>query len=186
MHARMQELRSDHGGVKTVCSYALKTLTTIYMSVACPESCGILFDIPCPRACYEGCQCDSEYMQRGNGCIKAEKCCCFYHGYYYDIGEISGAEGCSEQCNYSTPHATMSCEPASCPEGQRCTLNNTWGCARTAEKDQICENGETCVVQSQPQESQCWVLGGSHIYTFDEKAFDFARKLYLHTDAYIG
>ncbi|KAM6995326.1 IgGFc-binding protein [Tautogolabrus adspersus] len=98
---------------------------------ACPESCGILSDIPCPWACDEGCQCDSGYMQSGNGCIKAEECGCFYHGQYYEIGERSWAEGCSEHCHCSAT-ATMCCEPASCPEGESCTLNNTWGCARKA------------------------------------------------------
>ncbi|XP_039661219.1 alpha-tectorin-like [Perca fluviatilis] len=96
---------------------------------ACPESCGILSDIPCPWACYDGCQCESGYMQSGNGCVKAEQCGCFYLGHYYEIGELSWDEGCSERCNCSAT-ATMRCDPASCPEGESCTLNNTWGCAR--------------------------------------------------------
>ncbi|XP_059194717.1 IgGFc-binding protein-like isoform X2 [Centropristis striata] len=137
---------------------------------ACPESCGILSDIPCPWACYEGCQCESGYMQSGNGCVKTEKCGCFYLGHYYEIGEISWAEGCSERCNCSST-ATMCCEPASCPEGENCTLNNTWGCAR--RDDKICVNGESCGVQSRPQQRQCWVLGGAHFYTFDGKVFEF-------------
>lgn len=37
----------------------------------------------------------------------------------------------------------------------------------------ICENGETCGVQSQPRQTQCWVLGGAHFYTFDGKVFEF-------------
>ncbi|XP_041649020.1 IgGFc-binding protein isoform X2 [Cheilinus undulatus] len=139
---------------------------------ACPESCGILSDIPCPWACYEGCQCDSGYMQSGNGCIKAEECGCFYHGQYYEIGEILWAEGCSEHCHCSAT-ATMCCEPAWCPEGENCTLNNTWGCARKADEDKTCKNGETCEVQKQPLQAQCWVLGGSHFYTFDGKTFEF-------------
>lgn len=32
--------------------------------------------------------------------------------------------------------------------------------------------GKTCV-QSQPQQTQCWVLGGAHFYTFDGKVFEF-------------
>ncbi|XP_030248331.1 IgGFc-binding protein-like isoform X5 [Sparus aurata] len=140
---------------------------------ACPESCGILSDIPCPWACYEGCQCDSGYMQSGNGCVKAEQCGCFYHGHYYEIGEISWAEGCSERCNCSAT-ATMCCKPASCPEGEGCTFNDTWGCARKTPNDsKICEHGETCGVQSQPRQSQCLVLGGAHFYTFDGKVFEF-------------
>ncbi|KAM9352917.1 IgGFc-binding protein-like [Symphorus nematophorus] len=110
---------------------------------ACPKSCGILSDIPCPWACYEGCQCDSGYMQSGNGCVKAEKCGCFYHGHYYKIGEISWAEGCSECCNCSAT-ATMCCEPASCPEGQSCTLNNTWGCARKAMSCPLNSHYQSC------------------------------------------
>ncbi|XP_051261445.1 IgGFc-binding protein-like isoform X2 [Dicentrarchus labrax] len=137
---------------------------------ACPESCGTLSDIPCPWGCYEGCQCDSGYMQSGNGCTKAEKCGCFYHGHYYEIGEVSWAEGCSERCNCSAT-ATMCCEPASCPEGESCTLNDTWGCARRADNSKTCENGETC--GAQPQQTQCWVLGGAHFYTFDGKVFEF-------------
>ena len=38
--------------------------------------------------------------------------------------------------------------------------------------DKICENGETCGVQT-PRQTQCWVLGGAHFYTFDEKVFEF-------------
>ncbi|XP_071325188.1 IgGFc-binding protein [Trachinotus anak] len=138
---------------------------------ACPESCGILSDIHCPWPCYEGCQCDSGYMQSGNGCVKAEQCGCFYHGHYHEIGERLWAEGCSEQCSCSAT-ATMCCKPASCPEGESCALNNTWGCVREAN-DKICEKGETCGNQSQPQQTQCWVLGGAHFYTFDGKAFEF-------------
>lgn len=51
---------------------------------ACPESCGSSYNVPCPWACYEGCQCDPGYMQSGNGCVKAEKCGCLYHGHYYE------------------------------------------------------------------------------------------------------
>uniref|UniRef100_A0A3Q3EKG2 VWFD domain-containing protein n=1 Tax=Labrus bergylta TaxID=56723 RepID=A0A3Q3EKG2_9LABR len=120
---------------------------------ACPQSCVTLSDFPCPWACYEGCQCDSGYMQSGNGCIKAEECGCFFHGQYYEIGERLWAEGCSEHCHCSAT-ATMFCEPASCPEGESCTLNNTWGC-------------------SQPVQTQCLVLGGAHYYTFDGKMFEF-------------
>ncbi|XP_074538742.1 IgGFc-binding protein [Halichoeres trimaculatus] len=140
---------------------------------ACPESCGILSDIPCPWACYEGCRCDSGYMQSGNGCIKADECGCFYHGHYYEIGEISWAEGCSERCNCSAT-ATMCCEPASCPAGESCTLNNTWACARRGtDVNRICKNGETCIVQNQPPQNQCWVLGGAHFYTFDGKVYEY-------------
>ncbi|TDH12002.1 hypothetical protein EPR50_G00066210 [Perca flavescens] len=118
---------------------------------------------------YEGCQCESGYMRSGNGCVKAEQCGCFYLGHYYEIGELSWDEGCSERCNCSAT-ATMRCDPASCPEGETCTLNNTWGCAR---EDKICENGVNCGVQSQPLQTQCWVLGGAHFYTFDGKVFEF-------------
>lgn len=52
---------------------------------ACPESCGILSDIPCPWGCYEGCQCEPGYMESGNGCVKAEKCGCLYLGHYYEV-----------------------------------------------------------------------------------------------------
>ncbi|CAB1416794.1 unnamed protein product [Pleuronectes platessa] len=70
-------------------------------------------------------------MQNGNGCIKPEQCGCFYHGHGYEIGEILWTEGCSEKCICSAK-STVRREPASCPEGESCTLNNTWGCARKA------------------------------------------------------
>jgi len=35
----------------------------------------------------------------------------------------------------------------------------------------ICEDGETCV--GEPLQTQCWVLGGAHFYTFDGKVFEF-------------
>ncbi|XP_071062157.1 IgGFc-binding protein [Pseudochaenichthys georgianus] len=137
---------------------------------ACPESCGILSDIPCPWACSEACQCDFGYMQSGNGCVKADKCGCFHLGHYYEVGEISWGEGCSEQCNCSSA-ADMYCEPASCPKGESCTLLNTWGCAKTDNNTNVCEDGDTCV--SEPLQTQCWVLGGAHFYTFDGKMFEF-------------
>ncbi|KAE8288669.1 IgGFc-binding protein Fcgamma-binding protein antigen [Larimichthys crocea] len=87
-------------------------------------------------------------------------------------GEMSWAEGCSQQCNCSAT-ATVFCEPASCPEGERCTLNDTWGCSRKADNDTVCKNGETCGVHSQPHQTPCWVLGGAHFYTFDGKVFEF-------------
>ncbi|XP_070690944.1 IgGFc-binding protein [Pempheris klunzingeri] len=70
------------------------------------------------------------------------------------IGEISWAEGCSERCNCSAT-ATMCCEPDSCPEGESCTLNNTWGCSRKADNES-CENGET---EIRPLQTQCWISG---------------------------
>ncbi|KAK1895713.1 Alpha-tectorin, partial [Dissostichus eleginoides] len=106
----------------------------------------------------------------GNGCVKADKCGCFHLGHYYEIGEISWGEGCSEQCNCSAA-ADMCCEPASCPKGESCTLLNTWGCAKKDNNTNICEDGETCV--SEPLQTQCWVLGGAHFYTFDGKVFEF-------------
>lgn len=30
-----------------------------------------------------------------------------------------------------------------------------------------------CGVHSQPLQTQCWVLGGAHFYTFDGKVFEF-------------
>ncbi|XP_069394029.1 zonadhesin [Paralichthys olivaceus] len=104
---------------------------------ACPESCGISSDIHCPWPCYEGCQCESGYMQSGNGCIKPEQCGCFYHGHDYEFGEISWTEGC-----YT--NSTMRCEPVSCPEGESCTLNNTWGCARKAMSCSLNSHFESC------------------------------------------
>ncbi|KAM9852133.1 IgGFc-binding protein-like [Aulostomus maculatus] len=110
---------------------------------ACSESCAILSDIPCPWPCHEGCQCDSGYMQSGNGCVTAERCGCFFRGHYYEVGEISWAEGCSEMCN-CTANATMCCEPASCPEGESCTLNDTWGCTGKAVSCPLNSHYETC------------------------------------------
>ncbi|KAJ4930907.1 hypothetical protein JOQ06_025210, partial [Pogonophryne albipinna] len=79
-------------------------------------------------------------------------------------------EGCSEQCNCSSA-SDMYCEPASCPKGESCTLLNTWGCAKTDNNTNVCEDGETCV--GEPLQTQCWVLGDAHFYTFDGKVFEF-------------
>ncbi|XP_008299291.1 IgGFc-binding protein-like [Stegastes partitus] len=83
-------------------------------------------------------------------------------GRYRGLRDAPSAVAC-------TATATMCCEPASCPEGESCTLNNTWGCSREDNNITTCENGETCV-QSQ---SQCWVLGGAHYDTFDGQVFEF-------------
>lgn len=36
------------------------------------------------------------------------------------------------------------------------------------DDNKICVTGETCGIQS-----QCWVLGGAHFYTFDGQVFEF-------------
>ncbi|XP_054637554.1 IgGFc-binding protein isoform X2 [Dunckerocampus dactyliophorus] len=101
---------------------------------ACSESCAVLSDVPCPWPCYEGCQCDSGYKQSGSNCVRPEQCGCFFGGQYHKVGELLWNEGCSKRCNCCYT-ATLCCEPASCPKGQSCVLNETWHCA---EKNLSC------------------------------------------------
>lgn len=78
---------------------------------ACPESCGILSDIPCPWTCYEGCQCETGYMQSGNGCVKADKCGCFYYGHYYEVSSyiLFSKSFYLYHCNYFFPPQMILC-----------------------------------------------------------------------------
>ncbi|XP_061808679.1 IgGFc-binding protein [Nerophis lumbriciformis] len=95
---------------------------------ACSVSCGVLSDEPCPWPCYEGCQCDAGYAQSEKGCVRNEKCGCFFRGQYHEVGEVVWNEGCSKRCSCCST-ATLCCRPASCPRGQSCVLNQTWHCA---------------------------------------------------------
>ncbi|XP_061919145.1 IgGFc-binding protein isoform X2 [Entelurus aequoreus] len=95
---------------------------------ACSVSCGVLSDAPCPWPCYEGCQCDAGHAQSENGCVRNEKCGCFFRGQYHEVGEVVWNEGCSKRCSCCST-ATLCCRPASCPKGQSCVLNQTWHCA---------------------------------------------------------
>ncbi|XP_077431734.1 IgGFc-binding protein-like [Vanacampus margaritifer] len=81
---------------------------------ACSESCTTLSDVPCPWPCFEGCQCDSGYVQSGNGCVRREQCGCFYLGQYYEVGEILWNVNCSKRCNCCAT-ATLCCKTDSCP-----------------------------------------------------------------------
>uniref|UniRef100_A0A3Q2YAJ3 IgGFc-binding protein-like n=2 Tax=Hippocampus comes TaxID=109280 RepID=A0A3Q2YAJ3_HIPCM len=101
---------------------------------ACSESCAIS-DVPCPSTCYEGCQCDSGYMQSGNGCVRPKRCGCFYLGQHYKVGEILWTVNCSKQCTCCSP-ATLCCKAAFCPKGQNCIFDKNWQCAE--RKNFIC------------------------------------------------
>ncbi|XP_057690269.1 IgGFc-binding protein isoform X2 [Corythoichthys intestinalis] len=101
---------------------------------ACSESCTTLSDVPCPSHCYEGCQCDSGYVQSGNGCVRPEQCGCFYLGQYYEVGEDLWNVNCSKQCNCCST-ATLCCRAASCLKWQNCEFNGTWHCG---EKTMVC------------------------------------------------
>nr|XP_057939674.1 IgGFc-binding protein [Doryrhamphus excisus] len=110
---------------------------------ACSESCAVLSDVPCPWPCYEGCQCDSGYKQSGGRCVKPEQCGCFFGGQYHKVGELLWNEGCSKRCNCCYT-ATLCCEPASCPEGQSCVLNETWHCAEKNLSCPVNSHYESC------------------------------------------
>ncbi|KAM8825944.1 IgGFc-binding protein [Synchiropus picturatus] len=97
----------------------------------CPASCGSPSNIPCQGTCYEGCQCDAGYVQSGSQCVRPEQCGCLHEGHYHEVGDVFWTEGCYERCNCSAT-AKLRCEPAACPEGESCTLHDTWNCAGKA------------------------------------------------------
>ncbi|KAM9782502.1 IgGFc-binding protein [Neosynchiropus ocellatus] len=118
----------------------------------CPESCGSTGNIPCPGTCHEGCRCDAGYVLSGSRCVRPAQCGCLHEGHYHEVGEVFWTEGCYERCNCSAT-AKLSCEPATCPEGESCTLHDTWRCAGKGEHRCHCDpgfvlNGDTCVPSS--------------------------------------
>ncbi|KAJ8332931.1 hypothetical protein SKAU_G00418270 [Synaphobranchus kaupii] len=139
---------------------------------ACAVSCTNISHLACQLSRAEGCQCDPGFQRSVNRCVRPEKCGCFKDGRYYELDEVSWAQGCKKRCHCSTLR-TFQCETAACPEGWECGLHNgATDCVKGAGSS-LCGPGAPCASNSTYTLPSCWVLGGSHFKTFDGTVFDF-------------
>ncbi|KAJ8289757.1 hypothetical protein GJAV_G00004990 [Gymnothorax javanicus] len=150
----------------TSCSLACPPHSQYSISVeSCPVTCTNTSLLACQSSQAEGCQCDPGFQLSAGHCVKAEECGCFQDGRYYEVGEASWTEGCKEKCNCSAP-AALQCVSASCPEGWGCgVVNGSTDCVGKGLYPRASNGTRTM--------NSCWVLGGSHFYTFDGTVFDF-------------
>ncbi|XP_061452965.1 IgGFc-binding protein-like [Rhineura floridana] len=101
----------------------------------------------CTKKCFEGCQCDSDYLFDGGRCVAMENCGCMHDGRYITARENIVLGGCLKQCT-CRPSGQLVCAETSCQEGEVCTLQNgVRGCMR--------QNGE------------CILTPGARLTSFD-------------------
>ncbi|KAK9394606.1 IgGFc-binding protein-like [Crotalus adamanteus] len=113
----------------------------------CGSTCAAL-SIPsqCSGNCFEGCQCDEDYVFDGSQCVAMKQCGCTYHGAYLKIGEHIYSEGCTEKCTCQSA-GQLQCNEGSC-QPETCALR---------------EGVRDCVVL----EAQCKLTAQAYITSFD-------------------
>ncbi|XP_069057919.1 IgGFc-binding protein-like [Pleurodeles waltl] len=88
----------------------------------CDFSCALLVGpSKCTKECFEGCQCDDEYLFNGDSCGTMNECGCMYNGQYLKVEESFVSPDCSQKCTCSAAGGVF-CETLSCAEGGLCML----------------------------------------------------------------
>ncbi|NWH52055.1 FCGBP protein, partial [Fregata magnificens] len=90
----------------------------------CDHTCASLSaSTQCTTKCFEGCQCNAGFLFNGNECVPTGSCGCLHRGRYFEIAETVLSSDCSESCTCRAAGG-MRCQPAGCPFGQVCGLND--------------------------------------------------------------
>ncbi|KAJ7304150.1 hypothetical protein JRQ81_011679 [Phrynocephalus forsythii] len=101
----------------------------------------------CTSQCFEGCQCDTDYLLDGDRCVPLENCGCVHEGHYIKAGESLLLEGCLNNCTCQTV-SQLVCEETSCRLGDICSFHNgVRSCMDPCKKLQ-CRTKEICEVQN--------------------------------------
>ncbi|KAG8143304.1 hypothetical protein E2320_000566, partial [Naja naja] len=80
------------------------------------------------RNCFEGCQCDEDYVFDGSQCVTMKQCGCTYRGAYLKIGEHIYSKGCTKKCTCQSA-GQLQCKESSCQLGEACALwDGVYGC----------------------------------------------------------
>ncbi|XP_066465362.1 IgGFc-binding protein-like [Eleutherodactylus coqui] len=152
----------------------------------CAQTCGyhcydLMAPTYCTKRCYEGCECDPEYVADGNQCVTMNHCgCVMKNGRYLKINESVQNENCTQVCTCH-PEEGLTCQNWTCAEDETCQLlDGVRSCVSTDPcKFKTCRLKETCKVQDDNAEcvpdytGQCLAQGDSRFQNFDGKAYIF-------------
>ncbi|XP_070620088.1 IgGFc-binding protein-like [Erythrolamprus reginae] len=84
----------------------------------------------CSGNCFEGCQCDEDYVFDGSQCVAMKQCGCTYGGAYLKIGEHIYSKDCTKRCTCQSA-GQLQCKETSCQVGETCALREgVRGCVR--------------------------------------------------------
>ncbi|XP_038624170.1 zonadhesin [Tachyglossus aculeatus] len=104
---------------------------TVYQGcmTPCSSSCAELAaPVECAGPCEEGCASLPGHVYSGLDSLPLRSCGCTRGARYYELGETSVSQDCSERCS-CIGSGTLHCQPMSCEPGKICALaNHTWGC----------------------------------------------------------
>lgn len=101
----------------------------------------------CTSQCFEGCQCDTDYLFDGGRCVPLESCGCVHEGHYIKAGESLLLEGCLSNCTCQAL-SHLVCAETSCHLGEICSVHNgVRGCKR--------------------QNGKCIISPGARLISFD-------------------
>ncbi|CAL8298008.1 unnamed protein product [Lota lota] len=95
----------------------------------CDTPCPGLSDIfSCPTTCAEGCACDDGHYFNGTGCIRLDKCSCYFNGRTYKIGESVLIDDCQQRCTCAIS-GRVQCVDIKCGSAESCEIQNgSLGC----------------------------------------------------------
>ncbi|XP_021107375.1 IgGFc-binding protein [Heterocephalus glaber] len=96
---------------------------------SCQDSCVALSGFTgCTTRCFEGCECDDRFLLSEGVCVPVQDCGCTHNGRYLPVNSTQLSADCSECCSCSSSIG-LTCQAASCPEGQVCDLQEgSWVC----------------------------------------------------------
>ncbi|XP_063798277.1 IgGFc-binding protein-like [Pseudophryne corroboree] len=109
----------------------------------------------CNPTCFEGCECDDDFLLSGGDCVPISQCGCSYNDKYYKSWEIFfSSELCNQQC-ICTVSGVVQCKAFTCGLNEEC---------------KVIDGVQKC----QPVGSaQCSAAGDPHYISLDGLAFDF-------------
>ncbi|XP_072547805.1 IgGFc-binding protein [Salminus brasiliensis] len=85
-------------------------------SLAWPES-------GCPKACLEGCQCDTGFLWDDGKCVPLKDCGCVHDGKYLKVGEAVMSTACDVKC-VCLPDGVLQCEKQVCSPEEVCDVRD--------------------------------------------------------------
>ncbi|KAG8433674.1 hypothetical protein GDO86_012139, partial [Hymenochirus boettgeri] len=106
----------------------------------CEQTClGISAPTKCTQRCFEGCECNTGFVNDGEKCVTMDKCGCNFNGRYLSDGESFVTSNCLQRCKCQA--GGVICEAITCRAKERCGLKNgVRGCYK--------EEGE-CLIKPQ-------------------------------------
>ncbi|KAG8143303.1 hypothetical protein E2320_000560 [Naja naja] len=106
-----------------------ESLCQVFKPITCDSTCAALSTpSQCSGNCFEGCQCDEDYVFDGSQCVTMKQCGCTYRGAYLKIGEHIYSKGCTKKCTCQSA-GQLQCKESSCQLGEACALwDGVYGC----------------------------------------------------------